>query len=51
MQVSTKLFNKQQVNLFSKLNEEIQSIQNKISSGKNITQASDDPIGAVNYQG
>ena len=51
MQVSTKLFNKQQVNLFSKLNEEIQSIQNKISSGKNITQASDDPIGAVKLSG
>ncbi len=47
MQISTKLFNQQQVGLFSKLNEEIQSLQNKISTGKNIIQASDDPVGAV----
>ncbi len=51
MKVSTKLFNQQQVALFNKLNEEIQSIQNKISSGKNITQPSDDPVGAVELSG
>ena len=51
MKISTSLFNKQQVERFSKLNEEIQSLQNKISSGKNIIQASDDPIGAVELSG
>lgn len=51
MKVSTSLFNKQQVESFSKLNEDIQSLQNKISSGKNIIQASDDPIGAVELSG
>ncbi|MDC3024389.1 flagellar hook-associated protein FlgL [Alphaproteobacteria bacterium] len=51
MKVSTSLFNKQQVESFSKLNEEIQSLQNRISSGKNIVQASDDPIGAVELSG
>ena len=51
MKISTKLFNQQQVSRFGKLNEEIQSLQNKISSGKNIVQASDDPIGAVNLSG
>ena len=49
MKISTQLFNKQQVDRFSKLNEEIQSLQNKIASGKNIIQASDDPIGAVSF--
>ena len=48
MKISTKLFNQQQVSRFGKLNEDIQSLQNKISTGKNIVQASDDPIGAVN---
>ncbi len=51
MKVSTSLFNKQQVDRFSKLNEDIQSLQNKISTGKNIIQASDDPIGAVELSG
>ena len=51
MKVITKLFNQQQVSRFSKLNEDIQSLQNKISSGKNIVQASDDPIGAVELSG
>ena len=51
MKISTQLFNKQQVDRFSKLNEEIQSLQNKIASGKNIIQASDDPIGAVELSG
>ena len=47
MRMVMSLFNKRQVESFSKLNEDIQSLQNKISSGKNIIQASDDPIGAV----
>ena len=51
MKVSTKLFNQQQVQKFSKLNEDIQSLQNKISTGKNILQASNDPIGAVKLSG
>lgn len=51
MKVSTKLFNQQQVQKFSKLNEDIQALQNKISTGKNILQASDDPIGAVELSG
>ena len=51
MKISTKLFNQQQVSRFGKLNEDIQSLQNKISTGKNIVQASDDPIGAVNLSG
>ncbi len=51
MKVSTQLFNKQQVDRFSKLNEDIQSLQNRISTGKNIIQASDDPIGAVELSG
>ena len=51
MKVSTQLFNKQQVDRFGKLNEDIQSLQSKISTGKNIIQASDDPIGAVELSG
>lgn len=51
MKVSTKLFNQQQVDRFGKLNEDIQSLQNKISTGKNIIQASDDPIGIVKLSG
>mgnify|MGYP000564237380 CR=1 FL=1 len=51
MKVSTKLFNQQQVERFGKLNEDIQSLQNKISTGKNIIQASDDPIGIVKLSG
>jgi flagellar hook-associated protein 3 FlgL len=51
LKVSTKLFNQQQVDRFGKLNENIQSLQNKISTGKNIIQASDDPIGIVKLSG
>jgi flagellar hook-associated protein 3 FlgL len=51
VKVSTKLFNQQQVQKFGKLNEDIQSLQNKISTGKNILQASNDPIGAVKLSG
>ena len=47
MQVSTKLFNQQAVNQFGKLTEEIQNIQAKVSTGKNILKSSDDPVAAV----
>ena len=39
MKVSTKLFNEQQIRQFSSLNEDIQKLQDKISSGKNIEAA------------
>ena len=48
MQVSTKLFNEQQVRQFQKLTADIQEKQEKISSGKAILHASDDPVAAVN---
>ena len=51
MKVSTKLFNQQQLKQFTKLNEEIQKTQNKISTGKNILNSSDDPVGAVELSG
>ena len=47
MQVSTKLFNQQSVNQFGKLTEEIQKLQGKVSTGKNILKSSDDPVAAV----
>ena len=50
MKISSKLFSDQQLNLLSKQMEDIQSIQSKISSGKNIVFASDD-IGAVKLSG
>ena len=51
MKVSTKLFNQQQLKQFSTLNEEIQTTQNKISTGRNILRASDDPVGSVELSG
>ena len=51
MKVSTKLFNDQQIRQFSSLNADIQKLQEKISSGKNITVASDDPVGSVDLSG
>ena len=51
MKISSKLFNEQQLNLLSKQMEKIQSVQSKISSGKNIVFASDDPVGAVELSG
>ncbi len=48
MQISSKLFNQQAIRNFDKLGEKIQSTQEKISTGKNILSASDDPVGAVN---
>ena len=47
MQVSTKLFNDQQVRQFGKLTEDIQQKQEKIASGKAIIRASDDPVVAA----
>ncbi len=47
MQVSTKLFNNQQVRQFGKLNEDIQHKQEKIASGKAILRASDNPVAAA----
>ena len=47
MQVSTKLFNDQQVRQFGKLTADIQEKQEKIASGKAILRASDDPVAAV----
>ena len=51
MKISTKLFNQQQVNTFSKLTENIQNLQSKISSGKNFVSASDDPVAAAELSG
>ena len=51
MQISSKLFNQQQVQQFSDINSDIQNLQNKISTGKNILFASDDPVGAVQLSG
>ena len=51
MQISSKLFNQQQLKQFSSTTEELQDIQNKISTGKNILRASDDPVGAVELSG
>ena len=51
MKISSKLFNEQQLNLLSKQMENIQSVQSKISTGKNIVFASDDPVGAVELSG
>lgn len=51
MKISSKLFNEQQLGLLSKQMENIQSVQSKISTGKNIVFASDDPVGAVELSG
>ena len=51
MKISNKLFSEQQLNQFSKNMENIQKVQDKISSGKNIIFASDDPVGAVQLSG
>ena len=51
MQISSKLFNQQQVSNFSDINSGIQSLQSKIASGKNILVASDDPVGSVELSG
>ena len=51
MKISNKLFSEQQVGQFAKQMESIQKVQEKISSGKNIIFASDDPVGAVQLSG
>ena len=51
MKISNRLFNDQQIKQFSKQMENIQNVQNRISSGKNIIFASDDPVGAVELSG
>ena len=51
MKISNRLFNDQQVSQFSKNMSDIQKLQSKISSGKNIVFASDDPVGAVELSG
>ena len=51
MKISNKLFSEQQVSQFSKQMENVQKIQSKISTGKNIIFASDDPVGAVQLSG
>ena len=51
MKISNRLFNDQQINSIFKNMEDIQKIQSKISSGKNIVFASDDPVGAVELSG
>ena len=51
MKISNKLFNDQQLKQFSRNMENIQTVQSKISSGKNIIFASDDPVGAVELSG
>ena len=48
MQISTKLLNQQQINQFGKLNEDIQNIQERVSTGRKILHASDDPVAAAN---
>jgi len=47
MSVSTKLFSDQMMTRFSKINEEVQLRQTKISTGRDITEASEQPIKAV----
>ena len=51
MQISSKLFNQQQLKQFSSTTEELQDLQNKIATGENILKASDDPVGSVELSG
>ena len=51
MQISSKLFNQQQLKQFSSTTEELQDLQNKIATGENILKASDDPVWAVELSG
>ncbi len=51
MKISNKLFGEQSVRQFSKQMEDVQKLQQKISTGKNIIFASDDPVGAVELSG
>ena len=47
MQISTRLLNQQQISQFAKLNDGIHDIQERVSTGKNIIRASDDPVAAA----
>lgn len=47
MTVSTRLFSQQMLNRFERIEEELQLRQTRIATGEAITQASDDPMGAV----
>lgn len=47
MSVSTKIFSDQIMTRFSQINEEVQLRQTKISTGRDITEASEKPIKAV----
>ena len=47
MSVSTKIFSDQMMTRFSQINEEVQLRQTKISTGRDITEASEKPIKAV----
>ena len=44
MQVSTKVFNQQAIDTFDEMGAEIQQMQKKIATGKNIQKPSDDPV-------
>lgn len=48
MQVSTKLFNEQSISRFSDLSGDIQKLQSRIATGKNVLKASDDPVAMIN---
>ena len=37
MEISTKLFNQKAVKQFSQMNEDIQNLQNRVATGKNIS--------------
>ena len=44
MQVSTKIFNRQAIETFDEMGAEIQQMQKKIATGKDIQKPSDDPV-------
>jgi len=48
MPISTKLFNDQAIARFNRLTSDIQTVQGKIASGKQVLKASDDPVAAAN---
>lgn len=48
MQISTKVFNDQALAKFADTNQNIQETQSRISTGKNLLRASDDPVAAAN---
>lgn len=48
MQVSTKVFNDKALANFADTSKKIQDTQSRISSGKNLLRASDDPVAAAN---